>query len=262
MTQLNPVGSVREPEREEVENKKRELEQLQQELADRELDLSSARRSFHLFEAQYQQKVGSKYAELDRLKAWVLEMATRIHPESKEFKAQAEAAREHADERTEHWKTADEEASSPPPEPTEELKKMFREAAKQIHPDLTTDSEDRDRRHQLMSRLNQAYELGDLDQIRNILENWEVANDWEQLSTGKQLSRLLKQVGQARHRLNQIQAELDQLKQSEMFRLMEYVEKSEAQGEDILSAMVADADEKITTLRNRVKNLAMDCSLL
>jgi hypothetical protein len=250
------------PDQEEIVRKKQELEELEQELAEHELDLSTARRDLHLFENRYQQKVGCKYAELDRLKVTVLEMATRIHPESKDFRAQAEAAREQADQSTHNWEVHQEEWELERVEPTEELKKMFRDAAKKIHPDLTTDPEERERRHALMARLNQAYELGDLEQVQAILNDWEVINDWDQLTPGKQLSRLLKQIGQVRHRFNQIQNELEEVKLSEMFRLKDLVQKSEKQGEDVLAAMVMDVEEKIQNLRIRVKNLAMDCSQL
>jgi hypothetical protein len=247
---------------EEIVRKKLELEELELELAENELELSTARRDLHLFENRYQQKVGCKYAELDRLKAAVLDMATRIHPESKDFKSQAEAAREQAEQSAHNWEVHQEESNLELPEPSEELKKLFRDAAKKIHPDLTTDPEERERRHALMARLNQAYELGDLEQVQAILNDWEVISDWDQLTPGKQLSRLLKQVGQVRHRFNQIRTELEKLKLSEMFRLKDFVENSEKQGADVLADMVVDAEEKIENLRIRVKNLAMDCSQL
>ena len=131
---------------EEIARKKQELEKLEQQLAENELDLSTARRELHLFENRYQRAVGSRYAELDRLKASVLEMATRIHPESKDFRSQAEAAREQANQSAHNWEVRQEESDLELPEPSEELKKMFRDAAKRIHPDLTTDPEERERR--------------------------------------------------------------------------------------------------------------------
>jgi hypothetical protein len=250
------------PAQKEIVRKKLELEELEQELAENELDLSTARRDLHLFENRYQRAVGCKYAELDRLKASVLDMATRIYPDSKDFRSQAEAAREQAEQSAHNWEVHQEQGDMELPEPSEELKKLFRDAAKRIHPDLTTDPEERERRHALMARLNQAYELGDLEQVQAILNDWEVINDWDQLTPGKQLSRLLKQIGQVRHRFNQIQTELEQLKLSEMFRLKDFVQNSEKQGEDVLAAMVVDVEEKIENLRIRVKNLAMDCSQL
>lgn len=250
------------PDQEEIVRKKQELEGLEQELAEKELDLTTTRRDLHVFEIRYQRKVGCQYAELDQLKVLILEMAMRIHPDSKNFQAQAEAAREQADHSTHNWEVHQEEAEVETPEPSEELKKLFRDAAKKIHPDLTTDPEERKRRHSLMARLNQAYELGDHELVQAILDNWEAVNDWDQLTPGKQLSRLLKQIGQVRHRFNQIHTELEQLTLSEMFRLKDHVENSEKQGEDVLTAMVRDVEEKIQNLRIRVKNLAVDTSQL
>ena len=259
---MKSIARSQGPDQEEVVRKKQELEELEQELADNELDLSTARRDLNMFEHRYQHAVGSKYAELDRLKASVLEMATRIHPDSKDFRSQAEAAREQAEQSAHNWEAHQEEAEGDISEPSEELKKMFRDAAKKIHPDLTTDLEERERRHALMARLNQAYELGDLEQVKAILNDWEVISDWDQLTPGKQLSRLLKQIGQVRHRFNQIQTELEQLKLSEMFRLKNFIQNSEKQGDDVLADMVTDVEEKIENLRIRVKNLAIDCSEL
>ena len=262
MSLMNSITRSLGLNQEEVVRKKLELEELEQQLAENELELSTARRDLHLFENRYQRTVGCKYAELDRLKASVFEMATRIYPDSKDFRSQAEAAREQAEQSAHNWEVHQEKTDLELPEPSEELKKLFRDAAKKIHPDLTTDPEERERRHALMARLNQAYELGDLEQVQAILNDWEVINDWDQLTPGKQLSRLLKQIGQVRHRFNQIQTELEQLKLSEMFRLKDFVQNSEKQGEDVLPAMVVEVDEEIQNLRIRVKNLAIDCSQL
>lgn len=54
------------------------------------------------------------------------------------------------------------------------LKRLFREVAKRVHPDLTLDEEDRSRRGRLMGEANRAYEYGDADRLSAILEEYEV----------------------------------------------------------------------------------------
>ena len=49
------------------------------------------------------------------------------------------------------------------------LKKLYREIAKRIHPDLATDEKDRARRHKLMAEANRAYEDGDEARIVQLL---------------------------------------------------------------------------------------------
>ena len=53
--------------------------------------------------------------------------------------------------------------------PPEELKIMFRDAAKKIHPDLADDEQDRELRTKFMSELNDAYANGDAEAMDKIL---------------------------------------------------------------------------------------------
>src|ERR1035438_4594398 len=54
-----------------------------------------------------------------------------------------------------------------------ELKTLYREVAKRVHPDLATDEADRHKREQLMAEANAAYQRGDADALRRILEEYE-----------------------------------------------------------------------------------------
>ena len=60
------------------------------------------------------------------------------------------------------------------------VRKLFRDVARAIHPDLAPDEDARTRRHAIMAAANQAYALGDADQLRRILEGW--AQSPEQVS--------------------------------------------------------------------------------
>ena len=59
----------------------------------------------------------------------------------------------------------------------DELKSMFRDAAKQVHPDLADDEQDRELRTKLMADLNEAYAKGDKDAIRNIVDQYNASED-------------------------------------------------------------------------------------
>ncbi len=53
------------------------------------------------------------------------------------------------------------------------VRKLFRDVARIIHPDLAGDEHTRDRRHALMIQANRAYAMRDEEQLRRILESWE-----------------------------------------------------------------------------------------
>lgn len=93
------------------------------------------------------------YAELDQVKAQVLGLATKVFPQADNFREESESAREQARE----FKEKIPEAKKPKEfNPPENLKKLFCRVAKRIHPDLASSATERERRHDLMAKLNQA----------------------------------------------------------------------------------------------------------
>ena len=52
------------------------------------------------------------------------------------------------------------------------FKKLYREIARQIHPDLSTNEVDRGRRTRLMAEANRAYTDGDEVKLRAVLDEW------------------------------------------------------------------------------------------
>ncbi len=260
MLTLTPVAS---PEAEELDQQKQTLLSLEKELTEKELELSTAYSEMHFFEKRYQGIVGVKYAELDALKAQILNFAAQLYPKSDEFRANAETAQEQArqSENSAHESEPDEPGTKPEDsardfKPSENLKKLFRRVARKIHPDLAESPCERERRHELMAKLNKAYDCLDDESIRAILVEWEAGEPAKNLTLGQQLIRTLKQVAQVRKRLHSIEWELDKLFNSPMFVLKEKTTQGESLGKDVLSEMVMNVEEKINRIKSRVSDLA------
>ncbi|GJL77231.1 MAG: hypothetical protein NPINA01_02200 [Nitrospinaceae bacterium] len=246
------------PEEEELRLKRRDLAQLEQDLADKELELSTLNGELHLFEKRYQLVVGAKYTELDEVKAQILELASRLYPRSDEFRAGARSARERAQSSAEG--ADDIELDLPKEEafePTENLKKLFREVAKKIHPDLASNDKEKARRHELMARLNQAYDRLDEEGIHAVLQDWEAGDQPEKKETlGVRLVRTVRQISQIKKRLQKIDEEMAEIKNSGMYQLMNKIATAGKIGGDILEEMAASVDEKIASIKSKVRDLA------
>ena len=67
----------------------------------------------------------------------------------------------------------------PGPLPTGDLKKLFRDAAKRMHPDLAPDDDGRQHAEAFMKRLNQAFAARDEEAIVNLVRQWEAASAGE-----------------------------------------------------------------------------------
>src|SRR5690348_12146897 len=101
------------------------LSQLEQRYAVKLAELTALRDAIDAFRARYLERVGPLYARLEAVRARVAALA-------------AARARE-------------------------QLKDKVRHAAKLVHPDAAKDEHDRQRRHDAMIAVNEAYRRGDLD---------------------------------------------------------------------------------------------------
>jgi DnaJ-domain-containing protein 1 len=213
------------PEEEEVEKKRAELAALETELAQRELDLATLHAELHAFERKYQQVIGIRYAELDRIEAQITEYMAYLES-SQDFR------------------------------PSDSLKKFYREVAKQVHPDLATDEADRARRQELMAAANQAYEEADEERLKEILHKWQSSPESVKgEGIGTELIRLLRQISQSRERLKSIKQEVDAVEQTELHQIRKQVAAAEQAGKDLFADMAFQLDEQISTAQRKLEEL-------
>ncbi len=165
------------PEEKELIKEKSELKVLEVELAQRELDLATLKAELNAFDNQYLRIVGVRYAELDEIEAQIAEALARLNPEDNKTQHRAKEARAQAQESAETTGDIQEKQDSFKFKPSENLKKLYRQVAKLIHPDLATDDEDRIRRQRLMAEANSAYEDGDEERLQAIRQEWE--SNWK-----------------------------------------------------------------------------------
>jgi hypothetical protein len=241
------------PEERELARKRSEQEALEADLADRELRSENLRAELGAFERRYLHFVGSRYAELDEWKARLAERAAREQPGNERAQQAARDARAIAGE----TKSAvgDEAAQEPRAfKASPEMKRLYREVAKRIHPDLTSNREARAKRQGLMAEANQAYERGDEARLAKILTAYECSPDnVEGEGTGPELVRVIRRVSQARGRLAEIEAEMQELVRSELYQLKSRVEEAEKGGRDVLAEMIQKVEEQIALAKERLE---------
>ena len=244
-----PIIRRLKPEEEEVLRKREELAAIRATLAERELEFVDLRSKLAAFEGRYLRQVGTLYAELDEWKARISELEAKLHP-SAASAAQAEEAREQARQTYEQAHGEASEAKDFTTSP--ELKRLYREAAKRIHPDLAKDPADRERRTRFMAEANRAYEAGDADALRHILDEYE---DGSEAVTGEgigaELIRIIRQISLAKTRLSAIDQELATLRKSEIALLKKQAEEREQAGEDLLAELATDVREQIELAKKK-----------
>ena len=233
------------PEEQELARKREEQAAIESELAERELRSANLRAELGAFERQYLHHVGSRYAELDELKAAVAERLAQDQP---------------ANERARHAETqstAGEKSEATPRafESSPEMKRLYREVAKRVHPDLTSDRADRAKRQQLMAEANEAYERGDETRLRKIFTEYEWSAEAVQgEGPGAELIRVIRRISQARGRLAEIEAELQELLRSDLYQLKVRLDEAQSHGRDVLKEMVQKVEDQIAQAKRRLEN--------
>ena len=244
------------PEDEEILRKREELATIRAALAERELELVDLRSQLAAFESRYLRQVGTLYAELDEWKARISELHARLDP-SAAANARAREAREQAQQTYEdaHSKASETREFIP----SSELKSLFREAAKRIHPDLAKDSADQERRTRFMAEANRAYEVGDAEALKRILDEYQDGADAvEGEGIGAELIRIIRQISMAKARLAAIEKELVTLRQSEIAKLKKQSEVRVEAGGDLLAELATTVREQIERAKAEYESLAKD----
>ena len=250
------------PEAEHLLKQERLLEELTEHLTATEAEFAETGTAFARFRAEYLRRFAPLYTELDRLEA---EIARRVAHEEATPAARAKAA-DAATRADESQRAVDDGAIDAPQTdsaaadaaPVPELKVLYRDAAKRIHPDLATDAAEKERRTALMAALNAAYAAGDANAIQRILDG--EASRPEAIigdDVGARLTRAIRRNAQVRGRLTELVEVTEALRSDPMFVLFE---ASRADGEannDPLAADEASLRERIASAHARLATLVI-----
>ncbi|HEY0457841.1 MAG TPA: J domain-containing protein [Pyrinomonadaceae bacterium] len=246
--------NVLAPEEIELNKKRRVLERLKDALADREEEMTDLRAELEQFEAQYTMEVARFYAELDEIEAQIAEEEVKLVPDDEEIKKRAEELRRRAEESAAN--AGIDEGCTQKWRPTTEAKKAYHNLAKIIHPDLALDAEEKEKRHALMAKLNEAYSAGDQNRLNKLVEDFRDSPDLVRGdSVGDELVRAIRQIWQVRNRLKELKAEKLRAEVSELYVLREKVEAEMREGRNMLKQMGERTKTYIKKSQRRLENL-------
>jgi hypothetical protein len=238
------------PGAEELARRRAELLVLSEDLLGRERELESFRSELRAFETRYRRALGARYALLDELAEQLTEpprQGAGDEPGAGDTAGPTERFPGQGLPGGQNWAWGERE---PEPEARpviqEAAKKLFRQLARVIHPDLASDPVERERRTNLMVAANFAYEQGDVETLRRLLEDWERSPE-SVTGTGAlaELERTVRRIAQVRARMSTIEEEVAELDSSAMGWLRRRVEKAASEGWDLLDHMVKELDRQI-----------------
>ncbi len=244
---------------EELNEKLRTLQVLEEELTELELELATLGAKLAAFEREYFRRMGSKYAELDRLQAELDALLALRNPSDSQAEATARQSQERAKrsaEETRRFEALPEEASKPF-QPSAELKALYRQLAKLYHPDLAGDPEEQRWRTSIMQEVNEAYEHGDIERLRQILERGSKHAQGVMNRESPKIAEITREIGQAESRIRSLKQQIQALYASDLFVLYQAAQNESALGEDLFTKLNKELDTQLVALRERIRTLGV-----
>jgi hypothetical protein len=230
----------------------RDAERLRDRLAEIEVEQVTLEAELAAFNSDYMREVMTVMLDVQELEARILALLAARSGTAGDAEA-ARSARERVRETTAHIRAV---PKTPGPVPTGDLKRLFREAAKRMHPDVAADDEARGHAEAFMKRLNQAYKAGDAEAIVDLTVQWEASpfgagRDTEAATA----ARAKRRVGALGDAVARAQQRLDELRASELAQLMERSLAATAAGGDLLAEMRHAAEVALAAARIRLAEL-------
>jgi hypothetical protein len=217
-------------------------ERLRDRLAELEVEHATLRSELAAFESDYLRQVGYVDVQVQELEARILAVvAARSGAVSDQHAADA------AEQRFRETTTALRSIPAPAgPPPTDDLKSLFRDAAKRMHPDLVLHEGGRAHAEAFMKRLNQAYNKGDAEGIGNLVRQWETSPFASARPVGGGAApALAAAVAHAEQRLAEA-------RESNLARLMEQAFAATVSGRDLLAELRQAAEAALGRARARL----------
>jgi hypothetical protein len=238
VTQLTRHLKGNDDERDALRFRLAELEAL---LGERTAELTRTKATLDAFGVRYRHKVGTLHEQLEKLEMAIAEaelgeISKRLHDAGASTQPPASARPE------------------PSPRLTSDaVRRLFRDVAKAIHPDLASNQAARDHRHALMIEANKAYALGDEEQLRVILQAWERSPEAVLGSDPEAMRlRLVRRIAQIEDQLETIAQDLAALKDSPLGKLKTMVDEAAAAGKDLVRDMIGRLKRDILVATNRL----------
>lgn len=228
-------------EEQQLSERREELAALEQELVRLEPEYSSLQGEMLAFEGRYLNVVGARYDELAEIEKQIAALQ----------------GLDMEDEEIVDGSLSDDEVGCGQNRfHTDKLKKLYREVVRRFHPDLVQCEQERRHRHHLMVEVNRAYETGAEDRLQELLEAGEASSDPSiSGSMSAEMILLLRRIAEAKQRLVEIKADLEEITGSEVYKLKLRVANAESLGVDLLAELVSQVDRQIRKARTRLEHL-------
>ncbi len=208
-----------------------------------------------LFQHRYNAHIGHYYKELDKVELETKEYQLRLQLRREavneaEIEARVESCFRVNRARLAAYEEKAEEAPKPeepelPEEKAKYLQTLYRKLAKRYHPDKSADTDEQQRREELMPLINRAYQEQDI-QILERLSIGEAVAAMSPDETGtEKYAKLQVELRNLNRAASELRLEISRLKSGRTYQLKQQVEDAKTNGVDLLTHLAKNLERKV-----------------
>ncbi|MFN6270543.1 MAG: hypothetical protein ACK40T_09145 [Akkermansiaceae bacterium] len=201
-----------------------ELEKMKAELADLETEQAELGHLISRFQAAHNKALGERLRKLLKLRMQALEREIKTKPQKQAAYEQANRDFEEFEKDQETQKKSNAKSDwNLTKEEQNELKSLFRKGSKKCHPDLVP-PEHHDAAAQMFRELREAYDRGDLERLRQLVEKAEsgsfLTSDQIEKNAELKKEQLKAKIAGLSEALEKAQKNVDTIKCSKTYKTM------------------------------------------
>lgn len=247
---MSPFQSrLKTPEEIELDHKYQKLDGLKADLLVREQAYNQLKAEIRMFEQVYEEVLGTRIEALEELE-WQLQGLLGEGEVGRNTESlQQQSFFTHIQQSTD---LLDDDEVQPDTSQVS-LKSLYRGVAKAVHPDLADNEVERQRRQELMSLANEAYQSGNRQMLADMLSEWEQTPVFSsELDIALELVRVIRQIAAVEQNIQAMIRQTSELKQTKIYVFKLRVDEALHDGVDLLAEMAAKVDIDIVRIRRRL----------
>ncbi len=254
----------------EIERLMMAIQAKRDEITEMTLALENLKHEVYRFERGYNARIAEFYFELDKAELETKEYRLRLRLLQEGVSHTELEMRVESCFRSERNRLADyenemgvkdeksgetEKKQTLPKDQLKQLRTLYLKLAKVYHPDKANHGEQQNKRKQIMTLINHAYENQDLQTLQRMHVGEVLQDEFAEEIPRERKRRLMQEMNRLMRAIGELRLEINHTKSSRIFQLKQEVEKARENGIDLLANLARDLQRKINTSRHRLADL-------
>jgi hypothetical protein len=227
-----------------------------------EVELANTRAALQEFTQLYNTRIGPLEAKQKRLEQMLEQMTADQAPPGNDWRGRKQEAKQKQNHNNGHKHDEPiiekKAVASNDPDYERKVRDLFRKLAKQYHPDMAQGSENKKRHEEIMSEINQAYSVKNLEALESLAKRNGHSPSGNYSSPGAEIARLTTELQQLETMIFEVEHTIRELDLSHAMQMRSELKADQDDGRDALAELEVEFKTRIAILQEQLLAMGAD----